>query len=185
MTSLSTMSPKSRLYNSMNLLMPVSGPTVKKISLCALTFCLCPAVFAASVITTRPDDPGAVYLDPPAANNDGTDSSAPLQTAIDKAGSSAREGIVFIPAGRYTLTRTIYVWPGVRLIGYGASRPVFILAAQHPRLSKGNGRHGHVHRPRSARRPACRPDPSPSRRPAPFRLTSTSPTPIRTPSTRR
>jgi len=133
------MSPKSRLYNSMNLLMPVSGPTVKKISLCALTFCLCPAVFAASVITTRPDDPGAVYLDPPAANNDGTDSSAPLQTAIDKAGSSAREGIVFIPAGRYTLTRTIYLWPGVRLIGYGSSRPVFILPPNTPGYQKGMG----------------------------------------------
>jgi hypothetical protein len=116
---------------------------MKKTLLSALTFCLCPAVFAASVITTRPGDPGAVYLDAPAAGNDGTaagaDSSGALQTAIDKAEGPAREGIVFIPAGSYTLTRTIYVWPGVRLIGYGATRPVFILSPNTPGFQKGMG----------------------------------------------
>jgi len=116
--------------------MPVCGQTVKKALLCALTLCLCQGVFAASVITTRPDDPRAVNLDAPAANADG---SAELQTAIDKAGGPAREGIVFIPAGRYTLTRTIYVWPGVRLIGWGATRPVFILPPNTPGFQKGMG----------------------------------------------
>jgi sugar lactone lactonase YvrE len=116
--------------------MKVCGQTMKKTLLCAFTFCLCHTAFAASVITTRPDDPKAVYLDAPVAN---ADSSAALQTAIDKAEDPAREGIVFIPEGRYTLTRTIYVWPGVRLIGYGATRPIFILPPNTPGFQKRMG----------------------------------------------
>jgi hypothetical protein len=92
--------------------------------------------FAASVITTRPDDSKAVYFDASAAT---ADSSAALQAAIDKAAGAGREGIVFIPAGRCILTRTLYVWPGVRLIGYGATRPVFVLPPQTPGFQKGMG----------------------------------------------
>ena len=36
-------------------------------------------------------------------------------------------GVLFIPEGIYRLTKTVYVWPGVRLIGYGEKRPVFTL----------------------------------------------------------
>ncbi|MGH9561234.1 MAG: glycosyl hydrolase family 28-related protein, partial [Terracidiphilus sp.] len=114
----------------------LSGRTVNKTLLAALAFFLSPAIFAASVITTRPDDPGAVYLDAPAAN---VDSSAALQAAIDKAEGTSREGIVFIPEGRYIVTRTIYVWPGVRLIGYGATRPVFALPPNTPGFQQGMG----------------------------------------------
>jgi hypothetical protein len=109
---------------------------VKKTLLPALIFCLCSAAFAASVITTRPDDPKAIYLDEPAAN---ADSSAALQAAVDKATGTGREGIVFVPADRYTLTRTIYLWPGVRLLGYGATRPVFVLPPQTPGFQRGMG----------------------------------------------
>ena len=98
--------------------------------------CLCSAAFAASVITTRPEDSMAIYLDAPAVNSD---SSAALQAAIDKAASAGREGIVFVPAARYTLTRTIYLWPGVRLIGFGVMRPVFVLPPQTPGFQKGMG----------------------------------------------
>jgi sugar lactone lactonase YvrE len=109
---------------------------VKKSLLFALMLCLCSAVFAASVITTRPDDSKAVYLDAPAVK---ADSSAALQAAIDKAGGTGREGIVFVPADRYILRRTIFVWPGVRLIGYGTTRPVFVLPPQTPGFQKGMG----------------------------------------------
>src|SRR5205823_11586562 len=85
---------------------------------------------------TRPDDPKAIYLDTLAVD---PDSSAGLQAAIDKAAGTGREGIVFVPTGRYTLTRTIYVWPGVRLIGYGATRPVFALPPHTPGFQKGMG----------------------------------------------
>jgi sugar lactone lactonase YvrE len=42
------------------------------------------------------------------------------------------QGIVFVPAGRYRLSRTIYIWPGIRLIGFGATRPTFVLARNTP-----------------------------------------------------
>ena len=112
------------------------GKRMKTSLLFALMFCLCSAAFAGSVITTRPDDSKAIYLDAPAAK---ADSSAALQAAMDKAGGSGREGIVFVPEGRYALTRTIYVWPGVRLIGYGATRPIFVLPPQTPGFQSGMG----------------------------------------------
>jgi sugar lactone lactonase YvrE len=93
-----------------------------------------------SVFTTRLDDPKAIYLSAPgsAAQADGkSDDTAAIQAAIDKAGSSVHEGIVFIPSGRYRLTHTVYVWPGVRVIGYGPTRPVFLLADSTPGFQKG------------------------------------------------
>ena len=101
-----------------------------------MLFLCCAAASAASVITTRPDDPRALDVQAPAA---GGDSSSSLQAAIDKASGTGREGIVFVAAGRYTLTRTIHLWPGVRLIGYGATRPVFVLPPQTPGFQKGMG----------------------------------------------
>ncbi len=95
---------------------------------------------AASVFTTRPDDPAAVYLSAPqfGAHGDGAaDDSAAIQSAIDKADGPERAGIVFIPSGQYRIKRTIYVWPGVRVIGYGATRPVFVLAANTPGFQTG------------------------------------------------
>ncbi|MBV9265938.1 MAG: SMP-30/gluconolactonase/LRE family protein [Acidobacteriaceae bacterium] len=102
----------------------------------------CSVSFTASVITTRLDDPKAVYLDAGefGVRADGTsDDSAAIQAAIDKAEGKARQGIVFVPSGRYRLTRTIYVWPGVRLFGYGATRPVFLLADNTPGFQRGMG----------------------------------------------
>jgi len=109
---------------------------LKKLLLSALTLGLSFPAFAASVITARLDDPKAIYVDAPGAD---ADSSAPLQAAIDKAAGTGREGLVFIPAGRYTLTHTLFLWPGVRLIGYGAARPVFALRPDTPGFQKGMG----------------------------------------------
>lgn len=109
---------------------------MKKTLVSALTILLGTWALAASVITTRLDDPKAVYLDAPTAN---ADSSAALQDAIDRAAGAGREGIVFVAAGRYAVMRTVYVWPGVRLIGYGAIRPVFVLPPNTPGFQKGMG----------------------------------------------
>lgn len=98
--------------------------------------------WAASVITTRLDDPKAVYLSDAefGAQGDGkSDDSGAIQAAIDKAENHAREGIVFVPSGRYRLTRTVYVWPGVRVFGYGRTRPVFVLANKTPGFQTGEG----------------------------------------------
>ena len=72
------------------------------------------------------------------ADGVGDDTTA-IQAAIDKAEGGVREGIVFIPSGRYRLTRTVYLWPGVRLIGYGETRPVFVLADNTPGFQTGVG----------------------------------------------
>src|SRR5580658_2804174 len=97
---------------------------------------------ASSVFITRLDDPKAVYITAQefGAHGDGVgDDTAAIQAAIDKAGGSAREGIVFVPSGRYRTTHTLYLWPGVRLIGYGATRPVFLLADNTPGFQTGVG----------------------------------------------
>ena len=116
---------------------------MKKFLVCALL----PGIIssfasASSVFTTRLDDPKAVYLTVQefGAHGDGiTDDTAAIQAAIDKAEGGVREGIVFVPSGRYRLTRTIYLWPGVRLIGYGEARPVFVLADNTPGFQTGVG----------------------------------------------
>ena len=91
-----------------------------------------------SAYATRPDDPRAVSVT--GARGDGqADDSAALQAAIDKAASDREEGIVFVPQGRYRITRTIYVWPAVRVIGWGAHRPVFVLGDNTPGYQKGIG----------------------------------------------
>jgi hypothetical protein len=109
----------------------------------ALLFvCAASSAIASSVFTTRLDDPKAVYLTAPEfdAHGDGkADDSAAIQAALDKAAGSAHEGIVFVPSGRYRLTRTLYIWPGVRVIGYGATRPVFLLADHTPGFQNGVG----------------------------------------------
>ena len=115
---------------------------MRNLLLAALLAAAAPAAFARSVITTRLDDPKAVYLSAPefAVRGDGqADDSAAIQAAIDKAENRVREGIVFVPSGRYRLSRTVYVWPGVRIFGYGAERPVFVLAANTPGFQKGEG----------------------------------------------
>ena len=43
---------------------------MKRTFLSALTLCICSAAFASSTITTRPDDPKAVYVNAPAADGD-------------------------------------------------------------------------------------------------------------------
>jgi sugar lactone lactonase YvrE len=92
--------------------------------------------WAASYYTARLDDPKAVYLTSPGftVHADGVgDDTAALQQAIDKLQETARPGgVVFIPEGRYRLTDTVYVWPSIRLIGYGAKRPVFVLGDNTP-----------------------------------------------------
>ena len=109
---------------------------MEKSILAIVMLCFCPASFAASTITTRVEDPKAIYMDAPTNTADSSDA---LQAAIDKASGKEREGIVFVPTGRYTLTRYVFLWPGVRLIGYGATRPVLVLPPNAPGFQTGIG----------------------------------------------
>lgn len=88
-----------------------------------------------SIYTERPDDPEAVYFTPEhfAIKADGSvDVSAALQKAINRVASEKNFGIVFIPEGKYKISRTIYVPKAVRLIGYGKKRPEIFLADNTP-----------------------------------------------------
>lgn len=106
---------------------------------CVLAVAACWGAGAQSVYTMRPDDPHAVYL---AAKGDGiADDSDALQAAIDRAQQTVHHGIIFVPEGRYRITRTLHVWAGIRLIGYGAQRPVFVLAANTPGYQQGDGKY--------------------------------------------
>lgn len=96
---------------------------------------------AKSYYPVRLEDSLAVYLsskDFPVHGDGVTDDSAAIQAAIDRAAEHG-EGIVFVPSGRYRVTRTIYVWPSVRVIGYGNTRPVFVLAEDTPGYQQGLG----------------------------------------------
>ena len=92
-------------------------------------------LWGTSYYTIRLDDPKAVYLtrDNFSVRGDGiADDSDAIQQAIDKVQETTNQGIVFVPEGRYRLTKTIYIWPGVRVIGYGAARPVLVLGENTP-----------------------------------------------------
>ena len=109
---------------------------------CVLFFAVPASAIAQSVYTTRPEDPAAVHVTPQdfGVRADGVaDDTAGLQAAVDRAASSFAGGIVLLPSGRYRLTRTISVWSGVRVIGYGATRPVLTLPDNTPGYQTGLG----------------------------------------------
>ena len=113
---------------------------MKILQLLLVTLLITATCSAASIYPTRLDDPAAVYLtaDEFHVHGDGKeDDSAAVQAAIDKLQAGKGEGIVFVPQGRYRISRTIYLWPGVRLIGYGAQRPVFVLGENTPGYQDG------------------------------------------------
>jgi hypothetical protein len=94
-----------------------------------------PASASQSVYVSAPDEPGAIRV---AGAGDGrADDSAALQRAIDKAADKGGGGIVFLPEGTWRITRTIYLWPGVRIFGIGAKRPVILLGANTPGFQRG------------------------------------------------
>jgi hypothetical protein len=102
-----------------------------------------------SVYRDRPPDPTAVVLGGPGfeTHGDGVgDDTAAVQAAVDEASrrgianklgdilGGARDfphgdggGVVLVPEGRYRLSAPVNVWDSVRVIGYGARRPVFVL----------------------------------------------------------
>jgi hypothetical protein len=84
-----------------------------------------------SVYQARLDDADAIYFTPENFNikADGkTDVSAALQQAIAEVKTKYNFGVLFIPEGKYLISKTIFIPTAVRLIGYGKNRPQIILA---------------------------------------------------------
>src|SRR6476661_7932975 len=94
-----------------------------------------------SMFPVRPDDPHAVYLERgafgAAADGQGDDTAA-IQAAIDRVSETTGEGIVFVAEGKYRVSHTIRLWSGIRLIGYGAHRPSFVLGPNTPGYQEGH-----------------------------------------------
>lgn len=90
-----------------------------------------------SAFMTAPSDPRAVTVQ---GRGDGiADDTAAIQAAIDAAQARGGGGLVFLPAGRYRITRTVFIWPGVRVFGVGRSRPVIMLAPATAGFQRGVG----------------------------------------------
>ena len=88
-----------------------------------------------SVLATAPDDPAAIVVK---AKGDGRgDDGAAIQAAIDAAAARPGGGLVFLPSGRYRISKTLFLWPGVRVFGVGATRPLIELPDATPGFQKG------------------------------------------------
>jgi sugar lactone lactonase YvrE len=113
---------------------------------CLLASVLVAAPFASyassSYYPVRLDDSKAVYLERNGHTliGDGVaDDTEAIQKAIDQVQEKDGEGIVFLPSGRYRITRTLFVWPSVRVIGFGPTRPVLFLGDKTPGFQDGMG----------------------------------------------
>ncbi|WP_454887213.1 glycosyl hydrolase family 28-related protein [Sphingomonas oryzagri] len=100
----------------------------------ALSTASAAAVPTPPMLSRAPDDPRAITV---RAVGDGrADDTAAIQQAIDRAGAKG-EGIVFLPSGRYRITRSLFLWPGVRLFGTGRMRSVLVLGDATPGFQTG------------------------------------------------
>ena len=122
---------------------------------------LAPSARSASFYTQRPEDPKAVYVTP-----SGGDDTITLQQAINRVQETSRQGIVLIGPGQYHVSDTVYIWPSIRLIGYGTNRPVIVLPANTPGFA--DAAHEKVMFFFAGRRPRNDSDPVPDANPGTF-----------------
>jgi hypothetical protein len=88
-----------------------------------------------SAYQSMPEDARAVVV---RAKGDGVaDDSDALQQAIDAAANKGAGGVVFLPSGRYRISRSILIPIAVRVYGVGKTRPVLVLGANTPGFQKG------------------------------------------------
>lgn len=88
-----------------------------------------------SVYPFQPDDPQAVALNTAwlAPDENGViDVTHRLQTLLDSVKQQSHRGVVLIPSGAYSVSETVYIPRAVRMIGFGPTRPKFILKANTP-----------------------------------------------------
>lgn len=59
-----------------------------------------------------------------------------LQTLLDSVKQCGHRGIVLIPEGTYSISRTVYLPRAVRMMGFGNTRPKFVLKKNTPGFQK-------------------------------------------------
>ncbi|WP_380783978.1 glycosyl hydrolase family 28-related protein [Sphingomonas sp. R86520] len=84
-----------------------------------------PPTKSVSVYLSQPADPRAITVK--GVGDGRADDSAALQQAIDAAAVGGHGGVVFLPSGRYRISRTIFVRSAVRIFGVGPTRPEIVL----------------------------------------------------------
>src|SRR5262245_37568745 len=93
-----------------------------------------PAAASVSAFLAPPDDPSAIRVQ---GKGDGrADDGAAIQAAIDAAAAKPGGGIVYLPSGRYRISQTLFLWPGVRVFGVGPTRPLILLGDATPGFQK-------------------------------------------------
>ena len=98
--------------------------------LAAILFSALMVTLGQSVYDQKPEDAEALFFTSEAFDikADGRqDVSEALQLAINKLKEEKNFGVLFIPEGKYLISKTIYVPKAIRLIGYGKNRPEIIL----------------------------------------------------------
>ena len=91
--------------------------------------------YGESIFPVQPNDPKAYVFGAERFGADPSgegDNTAAMQAAIDKLEVEVKNGIMFIPEGTYRFAGTVQLWRGIRLIGFGARRPVFTVADDTP-----------------------------------------------------
>lgn len=92
-------------------------------------------ILGQSVFPTKLEDSQALIFTPEEFGADPTgseDNTGAMQAAIDKLESEKKHGVIFVPEGTYRFAGTVELWRGIRLIGYGASRPAIVVADNQP-----------------------------------------------------
>jgi sugar lactone lactonase YvrE len=90
---------------------------------------------ASSALPVAPDDPTAITVK--GVGDGKADDTDAVQKAIDAARDKTGHGLVFLPSGRYRLSRSILAPPGVRIFGVGKTRPVLVLGPNTPGFQEG------------------------------------------------
>jgi hypothetical protein len=90
---------------------------------------------SASVYLQAPDEPRAITVK--GVGDGRADDTAAIQQAIDAAAEGGNGGVVFLPSGRYRISRTIFVKSAVRVFGVGPTRPEIILGDNTPGYGSG------------------------------------------------
>jgi len=99
----------------------------------------CSAFAGVSVYSQKFDDERGVFFTEEAfgIKADGKmDVSDALQDALNKLKTERGFGTLYLPEGKYRISRTIYVPGSIRIVGYGKNRPEIVLGNNTPGFSE-------------------------------------------------